>query len=89
MHTDPPTSRTEVRLTPTEWGIVGHLVRHPHQLVTYKQLITAVWGPDYEPDQNLLRVHMGHIRRKLEADHAQPRYFITDAGVGYRFQPDT
>ena len=47
-----------------------------------------MWGPDYEPDQNLLRVHMGHIRRKLEADHAQPTYFITDAGVGYRFQPD-
>ncbi len=88
MHTDGSASRTEVRLTPTEWGIVAHLVRHPHQLVTYKQLITAVWGPDYEPDQNLLRVHMGHIRRKLEADHAQPRYFITDAGVGYRFQPD-
>lgn len=80
------TTRAEVRLTPTEWGIVGHLVRHPHRLVTYKQLITAVWGPDYEPDQNLLRVHMGHIRRKLEPDHTQPRYFITDAGVGYRFQ---
>jgi two-component system KDP operon response regulator KdpE len=80
--------RTEVRLTPTEWGIVNHLVRHPHRLVTYSQLILAVWGPDYEPDQNLLRVHMGHIRRKLEPDHTRPRYFITDAGVGYRFQPE-
>jgi two-component system KDP operon response regulator KdpE len=86
---DASTTRAEVRLTRTEWGIVGHLVRHPHRLVTYKQLIRAVWGPDYEPDQNLLRVHMGHIRRKLEPDHTQPRYFITDAGVGYRFQPDT
>jgi two-component system, OmpR family, KDP operon response regulator KdpE len=81
------TDRTEVRLTPTEWGIVGHLVRHPHRLVTYTQLLVAVWGPDYEPDQNLLRVHMGHIRRKLEPDHTRPKYFITDAGVGYRFQP--
>jgi two-component system KDP operon response regulator KdpE len=80
--------RSEVRLTPTEWGIVNHLVRHPHRLVTYRQLIVAVWGPDYEPDQNLLRVHMGHIRRKLEPDHTRPRYFITDAGVGYRFQPE-
>ena len=88
VHGDGTSSRTEVRLTPIEWGIVAHLVRHPHQLVTYKQLITAVWGPGYEPDQNLLRVHMGHIRRKLEPDHAPPRYFITDAGVGYRFQPD-
>jgi two-component system KDP operon response regulator KdpE len=77
----------EVRLTPTEWAIVTHLVRHPHHLVTYRELITAVWGPDYEPDQNLLRVHMGHIRRKLETDAARPAYFITDAGVGYRFQP--
>jgi two-component system KDP operon response regulator KdpE len=83
----PDTDRTEVRLTPTEWGIVGHLVRNPHRLVTYTQLIVAVWGPDYEPDQNLLRVHMGHIRRKLEPDHTRPKYFITDAGVGYRFQP--
>ena len=87
VHAD-SSPRTEVRLTPTEWGIITHLVRHPHQLITYKQLITSVWGPDYEPDQNLLRVHMGHIRRKLEVDQAQPRYFITDVGVGYRFQPD-
>jgi two-component system KDP operon response regulator KdpE len=81
-------ARTEVRLTPTEWGIVSHLVRHPHRLVTYAQLIVAVWGPNYQPDQNLLRVHMGHIRRKLEPDHTRPTYFITDAGVGYRFQPE-
>ena len=87
VHTAGSNEKTEVRLTPTEWAIVIHLVRHPQQLVTYKQLIVAVWGPDYEPDQNLLRVHMGHIRRKLESDHAQPEYFITDAGVGYRFQP--
>jgi two-component system KDP operon response regulator KdpE len=77
----------EVRLTPTEWAIVAHLVRHPHHLVTYRELITAVWGPDYEPDQNLVRVHMGHIRRKLEADSTRPVHFVTDAGVGYRFQP--
>ncbi len=78
---------TEVRLTPTEWGIVAHLVRHPHRLVTYKQLITAVWGPTYDPDQNLLRVHMGHIRRKLEADPSRPAHFITDSGIGYRYAP--
>lgn len=80
--------RTEVRLTPIEWGIVGHLVRNPHRLITYRQLVTAVWGPTYDPDQNLLRVHMGHIRRKLEVDSARPSYFVTDSGVGYRFQPD-
>lgn len=80
--------KIETRLTPIEWGVVGHLVRNPHQLITYRQLITAVWGPTYDPDQNLLRVHMGNIRRKLEPVHAQPTYFITDSGVGYRFQPD-
>jgi two-component system KDP operon response regulator KdpE len=77
---------TEVRLTPLEWGIVIHLVRNPERLVTYRQLLTAVWGPNYEPDQNLLRVHMGHIRRKLEPNQSQPKYFITDSGVGFRFQ---
>jgi len=78
----------EVRLTPIEWGIVNHLVRNPHRLVTYRQLVTAVWGPTYDPDQNLLRVHMGHIRRKLETDPSHPLHFITDSGVGYRFQPN-
>ena len=78
----------EVRLTPTEWAIVEHLVRHPGRLVTYRQMITAVWGASYDPDPNLLRVHMAHIRRKLEADGARPRHFITDSGMGYRFEND-
>ena len=77
----------EVRLTPTEWAIVLHLVRHAERLVTYRQLVTALWGPHYEPDQNLLRVHMGHIRRKLEPDASHPAYFITDSGMGFRFAP--
>ena len=55
-------------MTPTEWSIVEYLVRYPGRLVTYRQLITAVWGPSYDPDPNLLRVHMGHIRHKLELD---------------------
>lgn len=80
-------TRDEVRLTPTEWSIVGYLVRNPGRLVTYRQLVTAVWGPTAEPDQNLLRVHMAHIRRKLEADPSRPRHFVTDPGVGYRFEP--
>jgi len=78
---------TEVRLTPIEWGIVSHLVRNPERLVTYKQLVEAVWGPHYDPDQSLLRVHMGHIRRKLESDPSRPAHFITDSGMGYRFAP--
>jgi two-component system KDP operon response regulator KdpE len=79
-------TETEVRLTPTEWAMVEYLVRYPGRLVTYRQLITAVWGASYDPDPNLLRVHMGHIRRKLEADGARPKHFITDSGMGYRFE---
>jgi two-component system, OmpR family, KDP operon response regulator KdpE len=77
---------TEVRLTPTEWAMVEYLVRYPGRLVTYRQLITAVWGASYDPDPNLLRVHMAHIRRKLELDGARPKHFITDSGMGYRFE---
>jgi two-component system, OmpR family, KDP operon response regulator KdpE len=79
---------SDVRLTPTEWSIVEHLVRHPGRLVTHRQLIDAVWGPTYDPDPNLLRVHLGHIRRKLETDPARPRHFVTDSGLGFRFEPD-
>lgn len=77
----------EVRLTPTEWSIVAYLGKNPGRLVTHRQLVTAVWGPTYDPDPNLLRVHMAHIRRKLEADPSRPRHFVTDSGVGYRFEP--
>lgn len=77
----------EVRLTPTEWSIAAYLGKNPGRLITHRQLMTAVWGPTADPDPNLLRVHMAHIRRKLEADPSRPRHFITDSGVGYRFEP--
>ncbi len=80
---------SEVRLTPTEWSMAEHLVRHPGRLITYRQMVTAVWGPTYDPDPNLLRVHMAHIRRKLERDPARPVHFVTDSGMGYRFEPHT
>ena len=78
----------EVRLTPIEFAIVAHLLRFPGRLATHRQLTEAVWGPTAKPDANLLRVHLGHIRRKLEPDPPHPRYFITDPGVGFRFEPD-
>jgi len=74
-----------VHLTPTEWSIVEYLVRHPGRLVTQRQLLQRVWGPQYENETNYLRVHMAAIRRKLEPTPGQPRYFLTDPGVGYRF----
>ena len=73
------------RLTPTEWQIVEHLVRHPDQLVTQRQLLQHIWQSPVEIDTNLLRVHLTHIRRKLEPDPARPRYFVTEPRMGYRF----
>ena len=65
-----------------------HLVRHPDRLVTQRQLVDAVWGPTASPDANLLRVHLNHIRRKLEDDPTRPRHFLTEPALGYRFHPD-
>jgi two-component system KDP operon response regulator KdpE len=79
----------EVRLTPTEWGLVEVLVRNAGKLVSQRQLLHDVWGPQYGEETNYLRVHLAHIRRKLEPDPARPRYFITEPGMGYRFEgPD-
>ena len=76
----------EVRLTPTEWGLVEALVRSAGKLVGQRQLLQQVWGPEYGSETNYLRVHMSHIRRKLEPDASRPRYFITEPGMGYRFE---
>ena len=76
----------EVRLTPTEWGLVEVLVRNAGKLVSQRQLLQDVWGPQYGEETNYLRVHMAHIRRKLEPEPSRPRYFITEPGMGYRFE---
>ncbi|MGA9595451.1 MAG: response regulator [Acidimicrobiia bacterium] len=76
----------EIRLTPTEWGIVEMLVKHRGKLVTQAQLLKEVWGPQYGAETNYLRVFMAQIRRKLEPLPNAPRYFITEPGMGYRFE---
>jgi len=81
------TSQGEVRLTPTEWHVVELLVRSPGKLVSQRQLLQEVWGPQYHDETNYLRVYMAQIRRKLEPDPARPRFFITEPGMGYRFEP--
>ncbi len=75
----------DVRLTPTEWQLLEVLVRHRGRLVTGRQLLQDVWGPGYETEANYLRVYVAHLRRKLEPDPAQPRYLLTEPGMGYRF----
>jgi len=77
----------DVHLTPLEWGIVEVLVRHPGKLVSQRQLLQEVWGPQYERETNYLRLYLAQIRRKLEPEPSQPRYFVTEPGMGYRFEP--
>ena len=77
----------DVRLTPTEWEIVEILVRNPGKLITQRQLLHEVWGPQYSTETNYLRVYMAQIRRKLEPDPSRPRSFHTEARMGYRFDP--
>ncbi|MGH8958987.1 MAG: response regulator [Acidimicrobiia bacterium] len=76
----------EIKLTPTEWGLVEILVRHQGKLVSQSQLLKEVWGPQYGEETNYLRVFIAQIRRKLEPQPSTPRYFLTEPGMGYRFQ---
>jgi two-component system, OmpR family, KDP operon response regulator KdpE len=76
-----------VRLTPTEWHLLEILVRNPGKLITQKQLLQEVWGPQYESETNYLRVYMAQLRRKLEPDSSNPRHLLTEPGMGYRFEP--
>ncbi|MEW2301808.1 response regulator [Streptomyces sp. NPDC006655] len=76
----------DVRLTPTEWHLLEVLVRNTGRLVGQKQLLQEVWGPSYGTETNYLRVYMAQLRRKLETDPAHPKHFITEPGMGYRFE---
>ena len=76
-----------VHLTPTEWRLLDVLARRPGQLVRQQELLRQVWGPNYARETNYLRVYLAQLRRKLEDEPSQPRHFITEPGVGYRFIP--
>jgi two-component system, OmpR family, KDP operon response regulator KdpE len=76
-----------VKLTPTEYSLLEALVSRPDVVVTHRQLLSTVWGAEYRDDTEYLRVYMGRLRHKLEADPGQPRHFQTEPGVGYRFTP--
>jgi two-component system KDP operon response regulator KdpE len=75
-----------VRLTPTEWNILELLVRNSGALVTHEEILRQVWGPAYAEETGYLRVYLAQLRRKLEADPANPRHLLTEAGLGYRFR---
>ncbi len=74
----------EVRLTPIEYKLLATLVRHAGKVVTHQQLLREVWGPTHTDQAHYVRVYMAHLRHKLEAEPARPRYLLTEPGVGYR-----
>ena len=76
-----------LHLTPTEWLLLRTFVTHPRQTLTHRQLFRAVWGSASGDAQQYLRVYVGHLRRKIEADPVRPQFIQTEAGVGYRFEP--
>lgn len=77
---------SEIHLTPTEWGMVEILVRNPGRLISQSAILREVWGPSYEGETHYLRSYIAQIRRKLEPEPSRPRYFLTEAGMGYRFE---
>jgi two-component system KDP operon response regulator KdpE len=74
-----------VRLTPTEWRILELLVHSPDKLVTRESLLTQIWGPHHTKDTGYLRLYFAQLRKKLEPVPSEPRYLVTEAGMGYRF----
>ena len=77
----------EVRLTPKEFDLFVYLARHPNRVLTHRTLLEAVWGEASQEQPEYLRVFMGQLRKKLEADPSNPRYLVTEPWVGYRFNP--
>jgi two-component system KDP operon response regulator KdpE len=73
-----------VHLTPIEFDLIRVLAEHQGRLITHRQLLHEVWGPGYETETHYLRVHIAHIRSKIERDPSRPRYVTTEPGVGYR-----
>jgi two-component system, OmpR family, KDP operon response regulator KdpE len=76
----------EVKLTPTEYGLLRLLVRNAGKVVTHRQILKEVWGPNYGEQTHYLRVYMAHLREKLEENASRPELLLTEPGVGYRLQ---
>lgn len=76
-----------VHLTPLEYRLLTTLAAHPGKVLTQRSLLRDIWGPSYVESSHYLRVYVGHLRQKLEEDPAQPKHFLTETGVGYRFKP--
>ena len=75
-----------IHLTPIEYRLLALLIRNAGRVLTQRQLLREVWGPSHVESSHYLRIYMGQLRHKLEENPAQPRHFLTETGVGYRFQ---
>ena len=78
-----------VHLTPIEYRILTFLASQPDRVVTHQQLLKAVWGPGHTEDMHYIRVHMANLRKKVEKNTSMPKHLVTEAGIGYRFVPDS
>jgi two-component system KDP operon response regulator KdpE len=81
-------AENEIHLTPIEYRLLTTLIKHAGKVVTHRQLLKEVWGPNSVFETHYLRVYMGHLRHKIEADSARPRILLTEPGVGYRLACD-
>ncbi|MEI7186314.1 two-component system response regulator KdpE [Dickeya dianthicola] len=77
----------ELHLTPIEFRLLSTLLASPGKVLTQRQLLNQVWGPNAVEHSHYLRIYMGHLRQKLEDDPARPRHFLTETAIGYRFMP--
>jgi two-component system KDP operon response regulator KdpE len=77
---------TPVRLTPIEYRLLCAMLAEPGKVLTYRHLLRAVWGNAFVESNHYLRIYVSHLRQKLEDDPAQPQHFLTETGIGYRFQ---
>lgn len=75
----------QLHLTPIEFRLLAYLLANPDCVLTHRQLLKAVWGPSHAEDSHYVRVYMGQLRKKLEADPANPDHIVTEPGIGYRF----
>jgi two-component system, OmpR family, KDP operon response regulator KdpE len=80
-------SGNEIHLTPKEFELLAHLMRHAGKVLTHRKLLTAIWGGNYGEQTEYLRVFVGQLRKKIEPDPASPRYILTEPWIGYRFDP--
>ena len=75
----------DLHLTPIEFRLLTELIANAGKVLTQRQLLSSVWGPNYVEHSHYLRIYMGHLRQKLEAEPARPKHLLTETGVGYRF----